>query len=120
MPTPRLPRDHGHQALNAGAVDQNEIGGRLAVVVPVYEGDLDKSLKSMALWPKVCHEETLSKVDLVLYKAEREDEGTRESLPRALEETAGECFAETKVVYANLKDEVRRMSLCDIWLRRVT
>lgn len=91
------------------------------MVVPVYDGDLEKSLESMALWPKVCHQETLSKVELVLYKAEREEEGTRESLQKALEETAGECFAETKIVYANLKDEVRtcRRDTCNVVRVRV-
>lgn len=78
------------------------------MVVPVYEGDLEKSFSSMALWPKVCSQETLAMMDLVMYKAEGENEQSRNSLPIALEDTAGRCFANTKVVYANLADEVSR------------
>lgn len=109
------PQDSGNSFKNAGAFGQTEGGGRLAIVVPVYEGDLEKSLSSMGLWPKVCSQETLSMTDLVLYKAESEDEESRDFLPIALEDTAGRCFANTKVVYANLADEVSR----DTWQQRL-
>lgn len=80
--------------------------GRLAVVVPAWRGDVDRVLEAVARWPTVCSAVTLSKVELVLYKAEGEEESSAVLLP-ALENTAGRCFAKTKVVYAHLREEVR-------------
>lgn len=81
---------------------------RLAVLVPVYKHDVDKALASLALWPTVCWPESLSSMDLVLYKAEGEDEETSLSLAKSLEATGGKCFANTKVVYANMDEKVSR------------
>lgn len=78
---------------------------RLAVVVPCYEGDLERALASVARWPQACSPVTLSSVDLILYKAEGDEESAKTILP-ALEQTAGRCFADTKIVYGHLRDEV--------------
>lgn len=49
---------------------------------------------------------TQRNVDLVLYYAEgEEDEGAASALSE-IEDTAGRCFAETKLVYADLTEEV--------------
>lgn len=89
----------------SGVVDQ-----RLAVVVPCHDGDLERALASVARWPKACSPVTLSNVDLILYKAEGDEESAETILP-ALQETAGQCFANTKIVYGHLADEVSR-SVC--------
>ena len=44
----------------------------------INDGRLAHLSQTMELWSKVCHQDTLSNVDLVLYKAKREEEGTRE------------------------------------------
>ena len=80
--------------------------GRLAVVVPTWRRDVDRALEAVARWPTACSAVTLSKVELVLYKAEGEEESSPALLP-TLERTAGRCFAKTKVVYAHLREQVR-------------
>lgn len=89
----------------SGAVDE-----RLAVVVPCHDGDLERALASVARWPKACSPVTLSNVDLILYKAEGDEESAETILP-ALQQTAGQCFANTKIVYGHLADEVSRSVL---------
>lgn len=81
---------------------------RLAVVVPTHAGDLPETLKSLEDWPQTkCSLETLQYMDLVIYKAEGPDDATeKEALPR-FRETAGTCFANTKIVYGDLSKEVR-------------
>lgn len=81
---------------------------RLAVVVPTHAGDLPETLKSLEKWPSTeCSLETLHYVDLVIYKAEGPDDATeKEALP-LFRETAGRCFANTKIVYGDLSKEVR-------------
>lgn len=83
-------------------------GGRLAVVVPAHKGDLHQALESLQRWPTACSAVAKAKMDLVLYKAEGEDAESSASILPALDSTAGRCFANTKVVYANLRDEVRK------------
>ena len=79
---------------------------RLAVVVPTHAGDLPETLKSLENWPNKCSLETMHYVDLVIYKAEGPDDATeKEALPR-FRETAGKCFANTKIVYGDLSKEV--------------
>lgn len=79
---------------------------RLAVVVPTHAGDLPETLKSLERWPTKCSSETKQYVDLVIYKAEGPDDATeKEALPR-FRETAGSCFANTKIVYGDLSKEV--------------
>lgn len=79
---------------------------RLAVVVPTWRGDVDRALEAAARWPTACSAVTLSQVDLVLYKAEG-DQGSSASSLSSLEKTGGRCFSKTKIVHANLADEVR-------------
>lgn len=78
----------------------------MAVVVPVWEGDLDRALDSVSRWPSTCSEVTQNNVDLILYKAEGDEESSGTILP-VLERTAGRCFSKTKIVYAHLAEEVR-------------
>ena len=91
----------------SGVSRAEESGKRLAVIVPSHKGDLGKALSSLARWPTTCHPSTLRKTDLVLYYAGGEGDGVSAVLP-ALAETGGRCFAETRLVLANLKDEVRK------------
>lgn len=130
---------------------------KLAVIVPTHSGDFADTIKSLEKWPATCSLDTLTHVDLVIYKAEdfdpkieekvrflyakescflvpRETRGERSKsgglpilnlpsqrrcsnnllvapwieqvLPR-FRNTAGRCFADTRMVYANLTKEVR-------------
>lgn len=79
---------------------------RLAVVVPVHQGDLHKALLSLEKWPVALSDETQNNVDLILYKAEHEDSTGQAMLPY-LEQTVGKKFARVKVVFAGLTEEVR-------------
>lgn len=85
---------------------------KLAVVVPVHEGDVSRALSSLEMWPDVCSPVTLANMDLVIYKAETAGESSAKILATA-EETAGRCFARTKILHANLPPEVR-----STWERR--
>lgn len=82
---------------------------RLAVVVPAYEGDLDRAVASLGRWPTDCSSVTQENVDLVLYYAEgEEDAASVDAATTALAESAGRCFAKTLTVYAHLSEEVRK------------
>lgn len=88
------------------AVQRNKgRGRRLAVVVPSHAGDLDKALASLAAWPTRCHESTLLNTDLILYYAEGAEDDAAAALP-ALAKTGGKCFATTRLILANLREEV--------------
>lgn len=89
-----------------GASRAEESGKRLAVIVPSRRGDLLKALSSLARWPSTCHPSTRWKTDLVLYYAGGEEDDASLILP-TLKETGGRCFAETRLVLAKLRDEVR-------------
>lgn len=92
---------------SSSSSDGDSASGRLAVVVPAWRGDVDRALAAVARWPPVCSAVTLSRVELVLYMAEGEEESSAAVLLPALERTAGRCFAQTKVVYAHLREQVR-------------
>lgn len=88
---------------------QQQEGGdeRLAVVVPAYQGDLDRAVASLERWPTSCSSLTLQNVDLVLYYAEGEtDREAVEAASSAIAATAGNCFANLRTVYANLQEQV--------------
>lgn len=78
---------------------------KLAVIVPAYAGDLSRVIASLARWPTKCSTVTLENADLVLYYAEGPSETTVDA-QSTLAGSAGRCFAETRVVYANLGEEV--------------
>lgn len=94
------------------SVEEREDVGRrkkqkkLAVVVPAHAGDLDKALTSLKNWPSKCHPNTLTNADLVLYYAGGAEDNVAAVLP-SLAETGGRCFANTRLVLANLSEEVR-------------
>lgn len=96
---------------NAAREEEEQRGERLAVIVPAHRGDLAKALSSLAKWPSTCHPSTLWNADLVLYYAGGEEDDVSAVLP-SLSKTGGRCFAETRLVLANLKDEVRPYCLC--------
>lgn len=80
---------------------------RLGVVVPAHKGDLPRAVSSLERWPVNCSPITKQNVDLVLYYAESDaDEAAAAAVP-AIAESAGRCFANTRIVYANLDEEVR-------------
>lgn len=98
-----LPTEYSSSSSSSG----DSTSGRLAVVVPAWRGDVDRALAAVARWPTACSAVTLSSVELVLYMAEAEEESSAAVLLPALERTAGRCFAQTKVVYAHLREQVR-------------
>lgn len=82
----------------------------LAVVVPAYRGDLDRAVASLERWPTNCSPLTVQSVDLVLYYAEgEEDRSAVEEAAGAIAATAGRCFANLRIVYAHLEEEVRHV-----------
>lgn len=83
---------------------------RLAVVVPAHAGDLPRAVSALDQWPKSCSPVTQENVDLVLYYAEGEEDAGPAPALEAIASSAGRCFANTKLVYANLSDEVRGKS----------
>lgn len=85
-------------------------GKRLAVVVPTHMGDFAKALASLAKWPTRCSSITRTHVDLILYKAEAPDPASTAALS-VLEDTAGRCFANTKIIFGALTDQVRLLAL---------
>lgn len=92
--------------------EEEQSGERLAVIVPAHRGDLAKALSSLAKWPSTCHPSTLRNADLVLYYAGGEEDDVSAVLP-SLAKTGGRCFAETRLVLANLRDEVRPLRDAD-------
>lgn len=94
----------GYGSGSGGAVG---VRRRLAVVVPTHAGDLDETLKSLEVWPRECTSDTLEHVDLVIYKAEPKDEVSEDEILTQFRETAGTCFARTRMVYGELTKEVR-------------
>lgn len=78
-------------------------GRKLAVVVPMYDGDVDESLDAMRLWPTNCSPLNVRYTDLVIYSAEAVNE---HALLRGVSKEASVCFRHTKVVHAGLTAEV--------------
>lgn len=81
---------------------------RLAVVVPAHAGDLQRAVSALDRWPTTCSPITQENVDLVLYYAEGDDDPEPSRALDTISSTAGRCFANTKLVFANLDAEVRR------------
>lgn len=95
-------------AMPADEPQRPEKDNKLAVVVPAYNGDLDRAVASLGRWPTDCSSLTVQNVDLVLYYAEGEEDS--EAVGAAAEviaATAGRCFADVRTVYAHLEQEVR-------------
>lgn len=86
--------------------------GRLAVVVPIQQGDLSRAVGSLQRWPWTCSPVTQHSVDLVVYYAHMADEADGDAAvtqaTQTIAETAGHCFSTTRVVHAHLDGEVRR------------
>lgn len=78
-------------------------GRKLAVVVPMYDGDVDESFDAMRLWPTNCSPLNVRYTDLVIYYAEAVSE---HALLRRVPKAASMCFRHTKVVNAGLTAEV--------------
>lgn len=75
---------------------------RLGVILPTSADDLGRVIESLVRWPADCPRTVISQfVDLVLYFGSSEDAA---SVVPALE-SAGRCFASTKIVFANLLEE---------------
>lgn len=93
-------------AVLAAVQQENGRGRKLAVVVPSHAGDLDRALASLAKWPTRCHESTLVNAELLLYYAGGPEDRVAASLP-SFAQTGGKCFAATRLIFANLNEEVR-------------
>lgn len=48
----------------------DKIGRRLAVIVPVHQGDSARAMDAISKWPSTCHRETVENIDLIIYEAE--------------------------------------------------
>lgn len=77
---------------------------KLAIVVPIHEGDKGRALKSLQKWPSKCHPLTVQNVDLILYKAESVTNEAELLAP--VVKGPAKCFRLTSVVSANLLPEV--------------
>ncbi|CAM9769234.1 unnamed protein product [Ectocarpus sp. 6 AP-2014] len=77
-------------------------GRKLAVVVPMYDGDVDESFDAMRLWPTNCSPLNVRYTDLVIYSAEPVNE---HALLSKVPTAASMCFRRTKVVSAGLTAE---------------
>ncbi|CAB1106306.1 unnamed protein product [Ectocarpus sp. CCAP 1310/34] len=75
----------------------------LAVVVPIYDGDEEPAMAALSTWPTTCYHSTLSRMDLVIYKAEALTDG--DHLPQIPHE-ASKCFRHTKIIGGDLIPEV--------------
>ena len=80
---------------------------RLGVIVPAHRGDLDRAVSSLGRWPAKCSPVTQKNVDIVLYYAEGEEDTAAAAAMPKIVDSAGRCFADTRLVYANLSEEVR-------------
>lgn len=59
-----------------GAQQGRDVRGKhrlLGVVVPTHAGDTVETIQSLEKWPTKCTEDTLTYVDLIIYKAEAYD-----------------------------------------------
>ncbi|CAM9281756.1 unnamed protein product [Ectocarpus fasciculatus] len=77
-------------------------GNVMAVVVPVYDGDISDAMLSLSKWPTTCSENMRNGMDLVIYKAETL--GNVDQLPRIPRHASG-CFRRTKFVGGGLLPE---------------
>eukprot|EP00903_Cladosiphon_okamuranus_P019225 g17679.t1 len=78
---------------------------RLAVVVPAHFGDLRRAVAALHQWPNTCSPVTKANVDLVLYYAGEEGDTEPLAALDAIASSAGRCFGNAKLVYANLTPE---------------
>lgn len=87
---------------------QGSIGRKMAVVVPVHDGDKLRAMDAISRWPHDRHRNTLENMDLVIYKAEPPQggpDGDADLLSKVPHE-ASTCFRSIKIVSANLLPEV--------------
>lgn len=92
-----------------------ELDQHLAVVVPSHRGDLSRTVASLSRWPTYCSPVTQKYVDLILYYAEGENDDAVDAALHTIAASAGQCFANTRVVFANLKEEVRQCFQQKYW-----
>lgn len=86
----------------------------LAVVVPTHAGDLEDAVVALSKWPNICSAITRHRMQLVLYySGGKEDKAWSEGIIDAVEQTGGRCFQRTRVVFAQLDDEVTVSGACD-------
>ena len=83
-------------------------GPLLGIVVPLVAGDIIHGMESIKRWPIRCTENTINRVDLILYFAGI----PLLELDRQLKVASGStsCFKTTRVVSADLRPEVRVMN----------
>ncbi|CAM9766040.1 unnamed protein product [Scytosiphon promiscuus] len=75
---------------------------RLAVVVPVHEGDSSRAMEAISKWPSTCHRQTVENVDLIIYEAEGRH---AERGPLLVPPEASACFRATRIIQGNLLPE---------------
>ena len=101
----------------AAAAADESASQRLAVIVPAHAGDLSRAVSALDRWPQACSPVTQQNVDLVLYYAEGEDDSGPSEALEGIAAGAGRCFESTKLVYANLNEEVSLRKSAIRWRR---
>ena len=87
-----------------GTRDDHSFDSRLAVVIPIHDGDKAQAIAAISGWPSTCYATTLAAVDLVIYKAEarRNEEDLLSGVPTE----ASACFRKVRIIYGDLTPEV--------------
>lgn len=81
---------------------------KMAIVVPMYAGDLEEAVVALSAWPNTCSTQSLQYMELVVYFAGGENEEKwSDDVLLAVEETGGRCFLRTRAVFAHLEEKVR-------------
>lgn len=83
-------------------------GPLLGIVVPLVAGDITHGMESIKHWPIRCTENTVKRVDLILYFAGEPPLELDQYLQVGFSSTS--CFKTTRVVSATLLPEVRRLA----------
>ncbi|CAM9371978.1 unnamed protein product, partial [Choristocarpus tenellus] len=76
----------------------------MAVVVPAFDGDVDRALRSVRHWPSKCSDSTRTNMDLILYYAGKEDNSST-AVFNDLREMDSTCFTSMRLVYGRLTEE---------------
>lgn len=96
-----------HQ-LEPNTITQSQTNRKMAIIVPVHQGDKDRAMESLRQWPLKCHALTVQNVDLVIYQAENKT--TEADLIARVTDGPSRCFRMASVVSGNLLPEV-----CDMF-----
>lgn len=99
---------------------QSGIGRKMAVIVPIHDGDKFRAMDAISRWPHKCQRNIVEHMDLIIYKAEPPQPGPDGDafLLSKVPHEASACFRSTKIVSANLLPEVGPATLAFFDARR--